>query len=162
MKKLSRSRMVAVFAVAGLVFAAVSCGTILYPERKGQEGGDIDVGVLVMDCLWLIAGVIPGVVALVVDFSTGAIYEPSMSVMANPDTKLNFRLRDPAPLDARVEVVLEDASGVEQVLMERELKTGAVIDEVMIGLPQDTAPGEYTLAVEVNGNRSAAWNLLIY
>jgi len=32
----------------------------------------------------------------------------------------------------------------------------------MIGLPQDTAPGEYTLAVEVNGNRSAAWNLLIY
>jgi hypothetical protein len=51
-----------------------SCATILYPERKGNTGGQIDVGPLILDCLWLIPGLIPGIVALAVDFVTGAIY----------------------------------------------------------------------------------------
>ena len=50
------------------------CGTILYPERRGTAGGQIDGGVAVMDCLWLLVGIVPGVVFLIVDFSNGAIY----------------------------------------------------------------------------------------
>lgn len=50
------------------------CATILYPERRGNRSGVIDVGPLVLDVLWFIPGIVPGVIALAVDFSTGAIY----------------------------------------------------------------------------------------
>jgi hypothetical protein len=54
--------------------ASAGCGYILHPERRGNQGGTIDGASLVMDLLWLLPGVVPGVVALVVDFSSGAIY----------------------------------------------------------------------------------------
>jgi hypothetical protein len=47
---------------------------MLHPERRGNSGGTISGATLVMDCLWLLAGVIPGVVFLIVDFSSGAMY----------------------------------------------------------------------------------------
>lgn len=58
-----------------LATAAVpaGCGYFLYPERRGNSS-DVDGGTLVMDLLWLLPGIIPGVIALVVDFSSGAIY----------------------------------------------------------------------------------------
>ena len=59
-----------------LFFGVNSCGTILYPERRGQTSGKIDVGVALMDGLGLLLFVVPGVIAFVVDFSTGAIYLP--------------------------------------------------------------------------------------
>jgi uncharacterized protein YceK len=51
------------------------CGTILYPERRGQTSGRVDAGVAVMDALWCLVFIIPGVVAFIVDFGNGAIYE---------------------------------------------------------------------------------------
>lgn len=66
---------------AGLVvllsFQLISCGTILYPERRNQSAGRIDVGVALMDGFWLLVGIIPGIIAFAVDFSTGAIYLPA-------------------------------------------------------------------------------------
>src|SRR5690242_14546393 len=62
----------------GLVAALalqVGCGTLLYPERRGTTGGRVDVGVAVMDGLWCFVFLVPGVVAFIVDFSNGAIYE---------------------------------------------------------------------------------------
>ena len=50
------------------------CGYILYPERRGRTSGRVDAGVVVMDALWLLLFLIPGIVAFVVDFSSGAIY----------------------------------------------------------------------------------------
>lgn len=51
------------------------CGTILYPERRGQTSGHVDAGVAVMDGFWCLIFIIPGVVAFIVDFGNGAIYE---------------------------------------------------------------------------------------
>ena len=62
---------------AALMLCTASCGTILYPERRGQQAGRIDAGVAVMDGVGLILFVIPGVIAFAVDFATGAIYLPS-------------------------------------------------------------------------------------
>jgi hypothetical protein len=42
---------------------SVGCGYLLHPERRGTQSGIIDG-----------AGIIPGVIALVVDFSSGGIY----------------------------------------------------------------------------------------
>jgi hypothetical protein len=70
-------RLQIVALVAGLFTLSTafsSCGYILYPHRRGNRGGYIHGPTLVMDLLWLIPGIIPGVVALVVDFSSGAIY----------------------------------------------------------------------------------------
>ena len=59
-----------------VTLSLTACGTILYPERKGQTGGRIDPGVAVLDGVGLLAFLIPGVIAFAVDFSNGTIYLP--------------------------------------------------------------------------------------
>ena len=68
------------FIIILLSVQLVSCGTILYPERRNQKVGRIDVGVALLDGFWLLAGIIPGIIAFAVDFSSGAIYLPAKSV----------------------------------------------------------------------------------
>jgi len=60
-----------------LIIDLTACGTILHPERKGQRGGgEIDVGVAVLDGIGLLFFIIPGVIAYAVDFSNNTIYLP--------------------------------------------------------------------------------------
>lgn len=61
---------------AALVVNLSACGTILYPERKGQKAGQIDVAVAALDAVGLLFFIIPGVIAFAVDFNNGAIYLP--------------------------------------------------------------------------------------
>ena len=61
---------------AALGLQVAGCGTLLYPERRGQAAGRIDTGVVVMDGLWCLLFIIPGVVAFIVDFGNNTIYEP--------------------------------------------------------------------------------------
>ncbi len=61
-------------AVLAAAASSPACGFILYPERRGRVSGRIDVGVLIVDLLWLIPGLIPGAICLAVDFTTGCIY----------------------------------------------------------------------------------------
>jgi hypothetical protein len=66
-------------AGTGLTLAAVSlsaCGTIMYPERKGQIDGRIDPTVAILDGIGLLLFLVPGVIAFAVDFSNGTIYLP--------------------------------------------------------------------------------------
>ena len=65
-----------VLVCAVLIFQLAGCGTLMYPERRGQRGGRIDAGVAVMDGLCLLLFIIPGVIAYAVDFSNGTIYLP--------------------------------------------------------------------------------------
>lgn len=77
------------FLVAGILSGACSfagCGTILYPERRGQHAGTLDTGVVVLDGLGLLLFFIPGVIAFAVDFATGAIYLPERSSQDIPLT----------------------------------------------------------------------------
>ncbi|MDA3797930.1 MAG: hypothetical protein PF692_02500 [Kiritimatiellae bacterium] len=60
-----------------VMLSATSCGTIIYPERRGQSAGNIDVGVAVLDGIGLLFFLVPGIIAFAVDFTTGAIYIPS-------------------------------------------------------------------------------------
>lgn len=54
------------------------CGTIMYPERRHQpRSHQIDWKVAALDGLGLLLFFVPGVVAFVVDFCTGAIYLPA-------------------------------------------------------------------------------------
>ena len=76
-----RRGIVSIVVLAALLLQT-GCGTIIYPERRGQSRGDIDPAVIVMDGLLLLLFIIPGVVAFAVDFSTGAIYLPDDSFAA--------------------------------------------------------------------------------
>jgi len=84
-------------AFATLLAMAPSCGYILYPERRGNSGGTIDGGTLVMDLLWLIPGVVPGVVFLIVDFTSGAMYVNGRVAMNSTNNTVAVRLQPSAP-----------------------------------------------------------------
>lgn len=75
--RISPSSIAVPFLIFIMVFNLVSCGTILYPERRNQPaGGKIDVGVAVLDGIGLLFFIVPGVVAFAVDFSNNSIYLP--------------------------------------------------------------------------------------
>jgi hypothetical protein len=76
-----------------LATASSSCGYFLHPERRGQQSGRIDSATMVMDLLWLLPGIVPGVIALVVDFSSGAIYvRGGTALNLEPGTQVAYRL----------------------------------------------------------------------
>jgi len=67
-------RPIALAVGLAMTTASFGCGYILHPERRGNRGGTVDGMSLLFDLLWLIPGLIPGIVALIVDFTSGAIY----------------------------------------------------------------------------------------
>jgi len=62
------------FCMLGTLSLLPSCARILHPERVGNHGGRVDVVPLVVDILLFIPGLVPGLIAIIVDFGTGAIY----------------------------------------------------------------------------------------
>lgn len=62
--------------VAACMVSLTGCGTIFYPERKGQISGEIDIKVAAANGVGLLFFLVPGVIAYAVDFSNGTIYLP--------------------------------------------------------------------------------------
>jgi len=88
-------RAFALTALIGFGSSTLGCGYILYPERRGNNGGAIDGATLVMDLLWLIPGILPGVIFLIVDFSSGAMYVKGGSrVIVTAEGNLTVPLED--------------------------------------------------------------------
>ena len=82
---LRTKRPLALILVVAFSLHAVSCGTIIHPERWGQpRTGPLDPSIVVLDGLGVLLFVIPGVVAFVVDFATGAIYLPGPAYYPAP------------------------------------------------------------------------------
>jgi len=89
------TRALALTTLITFEISTVGCGYILYPERRGNHGGTIDGGTLVMDLLWLLPGIVPGVVFLIVDFSSGAMYVSGRYAMrATPNGDVAVKLND--------------------------------------------------------------------
>ena len=70
--------------ITALAVHASGCGTLLYPERKGQKDGKVDATVAILDGVGLLFFIIPGVIAFVVDFDNGTIYLPGP--LSSPDS----------------------------------------------------------------------------
>jgi hypothetical protein len=89
------TRALALTTLIAFATSTMGCGYVLYPERRGNPGGTIDGGTLVMDLLWLLAGIVPGVVFLIVDFSSGAMYVGGRYAMrATPTGDVAVKLND--------------------------------------------------------------------
>src|SRR5437667_2195812 len=66
-----------VIAAGGTACSAAGCGTFIHPERNGQpHSNEIDWKIAALDALGLLLFFVPGIVAFIVDFYTGAIYLP--------------------------------------------------------------------------------------
>lgn len=68
------SRLIGGAVVAALVTQLTACGTLFWPDRRGQIEGRIDPVVAALDAIGILFYVIPGLIAFGVDFATGAIY----------------------------------------------------------------------------------------
>jgi copper chaperone CopZ len=88
------------------------CGTLMYPERRGQKGGRIDVGVAVLDGVGLLFFLVPGIIAYAIDFSEGTIYLPGGS-LSRLDVKNIKQVKfDPKKVSlAGIEKIIKDETG---------------------------------------------------
>lgn len=109
-------------AIVGVSIVALSgCGTLFYPERKGQLSGDVDPVVAIANSVGLLFFIVPGVIAYAVDFSNGTIYLPS-----NSSASVDVHKLDDAMDVASLEKLLSDKAG-QPVSLENEL---VMIEEV--------------------------------
>jgi hypothetical protein len=98
---------------AALIFQSAGCGTLMHPERKGQRGGDLDPGIVVLDAIGLLFFIIPGVIAFAVDFSNGTIYLPPRSRRVSLERKDLRQIRfDPKrSSSADIETIMGNETG---------------------------------------------------
>ena len=103
-----------ILVIAVLTIQLTGCGTLLYPERKGQRAGSIDAGVAILDGIGLLFAVIPGVIAFAVDFNNGTIYLPGThraSLELKDMKQVKF---DPKRTNlASIEKIIKDETGQE-------------------------------------------------
>lgn len=69
-------RVIGGILAAALLTQLSACGTLFYPERRGQIEGRIDPLVAGLNAIGILFYVLPGLIAFGVDFATGAIYLP--------------------------------------------------------------------------------------
>lgn len=106
------SRLIGGVLAATLLTQLSACGSIFYPDRRGQIDGKVDPAIVVLDALGLLFYVIPGVIALGVDFATGAIYyAPGEQAYVDPQTLKPAVNADGSVDTQKLQVILEDELG---------------------------------------------------
>ncbi|MCX5702585.1 MAG: hypothetical protein NTW64_06415 [Candidatus Omnitrophica bacterium] len=132
-KKLVKTLYVLVCAV--LIVQLAGCGTLMYPERRGQKGGRIDAGVAVMDGIGLLFFIIPGIIAYAVDFSNGTIYLPG-TARSSLDLKDIKQVKfDPKHYtNAIIEKIIKEETGYAVKLNQDNMKISRLesIDDMMM------------------------------
>lgn len=113
-------------AATGTVGSLSGCGTMLHPERLNQpHSRDIDWKIVALNGLGLIFFFVPGVIAFVVDFHTGAIYLPPRHVGMKPPLSDAEPASEPPGDDADDRVtltkVLVPANDLNVATIEREV-----------------------------------------
>jgi hypothetical protein len=143
------------FAVLSAVtLSTAKCGIILHPERAGRTSGHISAVTLVLDCLLLLVGVVPGVVALIVDFSTGGIYGGGGKT-AHAGQSIDLQWRSATPVSADLEFTLTAPNGAERALGGHHVGVAEQGITAGVSLPEDLEAGSYALTISVNGRKSA-------
>ncbi len=132
-KKLVKS--LYVLAVTILIVQLAGCGTLMYPERRGQKGGKIDAGVAVLDGVGLLLFLIPGIIAYAVDFSNGTIYLPG-TVRGSLDLKDIKQVKfDPKHYtNATIEKIIKKETGYALKLNQDNMKISRLesMDDMMV------------------------------
>ncbi|MGA9666624.1 MAG: hypothetical protein WBQ69_09280 [Gallionella sp.] len=106
-----------------MIVNLASCGTILYPERKGQKPGHIDPAVAILDGVGLLFFIIPGVIAFAVDFSNNSIYLPRSHSSKFDSLQEYSQIRADKKLDAAaIQNIIRAETGTDISLEQANMK----------------------------------------
>jgi len=95
-----------------LLTQLTACGTLFYPDRRGQIEGKVDPVIVALDAVGILFYVIPGLIAFGIDFATGAIYLPGGSTAQVSPEKLNQAIGADGKVDnTRLQAILESELG---------------------------------------------------
>ncbi|GGK00451.1 polyribonucleotide nucleotidyltransferase [Pseudomonas matsuisoli] len=107
-----RTRVIGGALAAVLVTQLSACGTIFYPDRRGQIEGKVDPVIVALDAIGILFYVIPGLVALGVDFATGAIYLPDGQTYSVAPESLQETIGENGEVDrAKLKALIEQETG---------------------------------------------------
>lgn len=107
----TRSRVIGGVLAVSLFTQLAACGTLFYPDRRGQIDGRIDLAVAALNAIGLIFYLLPGLIAFGIDFATGAIYLPDNSYSMAPE-KLQEAIGADGVVDlAKLKAIIEAETG---------------------------------------------------
>ena len=106
------SRVIGGVVVAALFTQLTACGSIFFPDRRGQIDGKIDPAIAILDAVGLLFYVIPGLIAFGIDFATGAIYYPGGHTAQVDPAKLHEAVSPDGKVDnLKLQAILESELG---------------------------------------------------
>ncbi|MGE8394624.1 MAG: polyribonucleotide nucleotidyltransferase, partial [Pseudomonas sp.] len=106
------SRVIGGVVIATLLSQLTACGTLFFPDRRGQIEGKIDPVVAALDAIGILFYVIPGLIAFGIDFATGAIYLPGGTTAQVAPEKLNEAISADGKVDnSKLQAILESELG---------------------------------------------------
>ena len=94
------SRVIGGVLAVSLLTQVSACGTLFFPDRRGQIEGQVDPLVVGLDAIGILFYVIPGLIAFGIDFATGAIYLPNDQYSVAPE-----KLREAIGADGKVDQI---------------------------------------------------------
>ncbi len=170
MKKIFKMRMFSLAVLAAFIITTTGCGYIMYPERRDAKlSNEIDGKIVVFDCLWLFVGVVPGVVAIIVDAVNDTWYyteeewneiKERSSMNIQPGQQLAVDIHGLAPADADVTLSLMDNQGRQVTpIVEAQTTSGEDLTPMMVKIPQQLDQSELTLVLAVNNQQQCSWIL---
>lgn len=107
----TRSRVIGGVLAVSLFTQLTACGTLFYPDRRGQIEGKIDPTIAALNAVGLLFYVIPGLIAFGIDFATGAIYFPDDQFSMAPE-KLQEAIGADGQIDRlRLKAIIEEQTG---------------------------------------------------
>ncbi len=147
-----------------------SCGYMLHPERRGAHSQRLDPFTVTLDCLLLLPGVIPGVVALIVDGVNDTWYfAPEEHVEETGGAgfaievggQLRLRLETLAEDDAEVALRVEAPDGRTLGRTTQTVRADDPPAELTVRIAADVAPTDAVLVLAVNDVEQARWPVRI-
>ena len=107
----TRNRIIGGVLAVSLFTQPSACGTVFYPDRRGQIDGKIDPAIAALNAIGLLFYVIPGLIAFGIDFATGAIYFPDENYSMAPE-KLQEAIGADGQIDTlRLKAIVEQETG---------------------------------------------------
>ncbi|NRH28703.1 polyribonucleotide nucleotidyltransferase [Pseudomonas sp. MS19] len=120
-----------------LMTQLAACGTLFYPDRRGQISGKVDPVIVALDAIGILFYVIPGLIAFGIDFATGAIYLPNGKTAQVDPEQLRGVLDANGDIDrAALKALIETQTGTSLPLDDPRLiqKSGSIQQLAAYGL----------------------------
>lgn len=127
-----QNRIAKSIAIGVIAAHLAACGTILYPERKGQVGGQIDAGVAALNGIGLLFFLVPGVIAFAVDFNNGTIYLPNSTNVDGDDDGLRVVQGQPNMTPDELQQLIEKEVGEPVDLSKAQVESRTAPDQASI------------------------------